>query len=57
MANTYRILAAVGAALVAGVSLPPVSKAEQDCGPGMYFNDQSNQCEWSGPAGPGPAWR
>ena len=54
MANTYRVLAAVGTALVAGICLPAVSQAADDCGPGMYFNVQTNQCEWNGPVGPGP---
>jgi len=54
MANTYRILAVFGSALLGAISLPAVSHAADGCGPGMYFNVQTNQCEWNGPVGPGP---
>ena len=51
-----------GAAI--GVALAPVSLADDACGPAMYFNVTTNQCEYypsvgpgrvgRGPVGPGP---
>ena len=63
---------AIGAAALASipvtaVSTPAASKAEDGCGAGMYFNWETNQCEYYddltvyvdpccyvGPVGPGP---
>ncbi|MCX2934106.1 hypothetical protein ORI20_27950 [Mycobacterium sp. CVI_P3] len=52
---------------VAGISWAATSSAEDGCGVGMYFNWETNQCEYYddvnvyinpccyiGPAGPGP---
>ncbi|MCB0925214.1 MAG: hypothetical protein KDB50_11835 [Mycobacterium sp.] len=41
-----------GAAI--GVALAPVSLADDACGPAMYFNVTTNQCEYYPAVGPGP---
>lgn len=48
---------ALAAAPAAGLISPATSLAEDSCGPAMYFNIETNQCEYYavvGPAGPGP---
>ncbi len=54
MLTTTRIVATAGAAVLAAIATPAVSDAADNCGPGMYFNVQTNQCEWNGPVSPGP---
>jgi len=57
----------LGSIPLAGVALPATSRAEDGCGAGMYFNWETNQCEYydvnvylnpccyvPGPVGPGP---
>lgn len=39
--------------LSAGVAAP-VSQADDGCGAGMYFNTNTQQCEFYAPVGPGP---
>lgn len=41
------------------IALSPLSQADDGCGAGMYFNVETNQCQYynwvgPGPAGPGP---
>ena len=48
------VVAIVGAAFMAAVALAPLSQAADDCGAGMYFNVNTNQCEISTAVGPGP---
>ena len=48
------VVVIVGAAFPAAVALAPLSQAADDCGAGMYFNVNTNQCEISPAVGPGP---
>jgi hypothetical protein len=59
MITTKVTLTTVLAAAALGLALAPVSQADDACGPAMYFNVATNQCEYypavgPGPVGPGP---
>lgn len=44
----------VAAAPLAGLLWPAHGLAEEACGPAMFFNIETNQCEYYAIAGPGP---
>ena len=54
MVTASRIAALAGASLLTSLALAAVSQAANDCGPGMYFNVDTGQCEINPAVGPGP---